>query len=387
MTAARRPRAVVVTTAAALAAVSLSAGAFIRANAAPAPAHQFATDQPTYLAIARAPFSDDPLVRRAPYSRRVLMPLAARGVGALAGGPERGFLIVTFATFAALPLAAYCWLTAVGASRTSAFTGAGVMALAPPVVGLFAWDPVRVDSLLLLLLFGAAIATVRGHGIAMLALLGAAVLTKESGAIGIAFALAWALLVDRRLLPYAAAAAVIAIGVRVLLRWWLPAAPEFPFDNMDAVRVMLDSLSIGYAGRRLLLATAGTWNLLVPFAAAAIASRLPRGRELALTTALAVAMMQLVFASDNERLVAAGYPFVLALCATQLDTFEPRTRTMIGIVLVLAQIPWLLQMGRVWPVPQDDTLPHFPPIRFVEIGIFLVTIVAGTWIAVSSSRR
>ena len=92
--------------------------------------------------------------------------------------------------------------------------------------------------------------------------------------------------------------------------------------------------------------------------------------------------------NDIERIVAAGYPFALALCAMQLDALAPRMRTIVGTALAAAQLPWLLQAGRVWPVPPaDDTLPHFPPIRFVEIGIFLVTIVAGAWIAASSSRR
>jgi len=52
---------------------------------------------------------------------------------------------------------------------------------------------------------------------------------------------------------------------------------------------------------------------------------------------------------------------------------------------VLAQIPWLLQMGRVWPVPlPEDQLPHFPPIRFVEIAIALAAVAA---VAAGLTRR
>jgi hypothetical protein len=129
--------------------------------------------------------------------------------------------------------------------------------------------------------------------------------------------------------------------------------------------------------RRLLLTTAGTWNLLLPPIAMAAVSRKWTGCEVALSGALAVTMAQLLFASDNQRVVAAGYPFVLAWTALYLDTLSERDRRRAGVVLVLAQIPWLLEMGRIWPVPSPDgELPHFPMIRFAEIGILFLTAAA-----------
>ena len=373
------------TAAAALGALSLAAAAFVRAQAAPAPWHYFAHDQQVYLAIARAPFSDDPQVHHASGSWRLLPPLLARYIGMPLGGPERGFLVLTFTTFALLPAACLAWLTALGASRTSALACAGVIALAPPVVGLLAWDVVRVDSVGLLLLFLAVTAAARGRGVWLCLIVIAMAFTKETALLGAFFALAWAVCVDRRLLPAAVVAAVLAFSIRSLLPWWIPPSPAYPFDNLKDFRVVMGSMSPAYAARRLLLTTAGTWNLLVPFVAAGMASRRWGGRELAITGALGVAMIQLVFATDNERVVAAGYPFVLAWCALQLDALDEPRRRWAGAAIVLAQIPWLLQMGRVWPVPlPEDQLPHFPPIRFVEIAIALAAVAA---VAAGLTRR
>jgi len=356
--------------AAALGALSLAVAAFVRAHAAPAPWHYFAHDQQVYLAIARAPFSNDPMVHHGSGSWRILPPLAARYIGMPLGGPERGFFVLTFGAFALLPGACLVWLRSLGVSREAAWPCAAVMAIAPAVVGLLAWDVVRVDALGLLLLFGAATAVVRGRSLWFCIAIVAMALTKETALVGAFFALSWAVLVDRRLLPAAVASAALAFGIRAFLQWSIATWP--PFDNLKDFHVVMASMSGRYAARRLLLTTAGTWNLLLPVAAAGMASRRRGGRELALIGALAVTMIQLLFATDNERVVAAGYPFVLAWCALQLDTMEPRTRRWVAAAMIAGQIPWLLEMGRVWPPPlPDDRLPSFPLIRYAEIAIAL----------------
>jgi hypothetical protein len=106
--------------AAALGALSLAVATFVRAHAAPAPWYYLAHDQQVYLAIARAPFSNDPMVHHGSASWRLLPPLMARYIGVPLGGPERGFLALTFATFALLPAACLLWLRSLGISRTSA---------------------------------------------------------------------------------------------------------------------------------------------------------------------------------------------------------------------------------------------------------------------------
>jgi hypothetical protein len=276
--------------------------------------------------------------------------------------------------FALLPGACLAWLSSLGASRTSSIACAAVLAIAPAVVGLLAWDVVRVDAVGLLLLFLAVTAAVRGRGVWLCLTIAAMAFTKETALIGAFFGVAWAAMVNRRLLPAAAIAVVLAVAIRSFLQWWIPPSPEYPFDNLKDFRVVMSSMSPSYIARRVLLTTAGTWNLLLPVVAVGMASRRWTGREWALTGALAVTMIQLVFATDNERVVAAGYPFVLAWCALQLDAIDDPQRRWAGAAIVLAQIPWLLAMGRVWPTPlPEDQLPHLPPIRYVEIAIALAS--------------
>lgn len=373
--------------AAALGVLALAVAAFVRAYAAPAPWHYFAYDQQVYLAIARAPFSDDPQVHHASGSWRLLPPLAARYIGMPLGGPERGFLALTFSVFALLPAACLAWLTSLGASRTSSIACAAVMAVAPPVVGLLAWDVVRVDAVGLLLLFLAVTAAVRGRGVWLCAIIAAMAFTKETALLGAFFALAWAVCVDRRLLPAAVVSALLAFSIRSFLQWWIPPSPEYPFNNLKDFRVVMSSMSASYAGRRMLLTTAGTWNLLLPLVAVGMASRRWTGREMAFAGALAVTMIQLLFATDNERVVAAGYPFVLAWCALQLDTMDEQRRRWVGAAIVLAQLPWLLEMGRVWPMPlPEDQRPHLPPIRYVEIAIALASAAAAAIVLAQRAR-
>jgi hypothetical protein len=369
----------------ALAALAVAAGAFVRAHAAPAPWSYFAQDQQVYLAVARAPFSDDPQVHHANGCWRLLPPLLARYIGRPLGGPERGFLVLTFAAFALLPLAAWRWLDALGASRTSALAGAGVMALSPPVVGLLAWDVVRVDPVGLLLLFLAATATIQGRGGALVAAVAALAFTKETAMLGAFFAIAWAVLVNRRLVPAAAASVVTAVAIRSVLQWWIVASPQYPFSILKDLHVVVGSISARYVARRLLLATAGTFNVLVPLVVIGMVSRRWGGRELALSGAIAVTMVQLVFATDNERVAAAGYPFVLAWGAMQLDALDERERRWAGAAVAIAQIPWLLELGRVWPAPPPgDSFPHMPPMRYVEIAIAAASVLAA---AVALRRR
>src|SRR5256885_7195530 len=103
-----------------LAGLSIVVGAFIRVHAVPASAHYFSEDQQVYLAMARAPFSHVPQVRHAPGSWRVLPPLLAGAIGSFGGGPGRGVLILMFATFGPLPIAAPAWCEALHVSPPSA---------------------------------------------------------------------------------------------------------------------------------------------------------------------------------------------------------------------------------------------------------------------------
>jgi hypothetical protein len=80
-----------------------------------------------------------------------------------------------------------------------------------------------------------------------------------------------------------------------------------------------------------------------------------------------------LFASDTQRLVAAAYPFVLAVCAFELDRLPERRRRLVGAALIVGQLPWLMVYGRI--------VPELPGIRAAEIAIFVfsLAIAAVTW--------
>lgn len=366
--------------AAALGALSLAVAFFVRGHAAPAPLHYFAYDQVAYLAMARAPLSDDPQVHHRPYSWRPLVPLMARTIRDLAGGPDRAFLVLMFVTFALLPGATLWWLAGLHVTPSAARVAAAAMALAPPIVGLFAWDVVRVDAFALLLMFVLAGTTVRGHWRWLYVVIVALALTKEVVFVGLAFVACWGWLVDRRALRHSLIGAGLAVLIRsVLVPWMWPADPRFAFDNVAVVHAVLTSLSPLYVFRRLLLATSGTWNLLLPLVACRLVRVPMRREELALALGIAASYGQMVFAGDNARIVAVAYPFVLALAAFELEALPAVTRSWVAAMAVLGQIPWLLTFGRVWPAPPPGgELPHFPAIRFVEVAVMAGSVSAAT---------
>jgi hypothetical protein len=367
---------------AALALLAVGAGWFVRSHAAPEPASHFEHDQQDYLAMARAPSSVDPR-SRGHRAWRVLPPMVAGALGTLVGGPERGFLVLTFATFALLPIAAAAWLSAWGASRTSIVTGAAVMALAPPVIGRLAWDVMLVDAPALLLTFIVVTATVRMRiAIACLALFALA-LTKDTVVVAAAFMLAWGMWVDRRLFRAALAATALIIGSRAALVWW--SKPSQASDGLAYLHAVVVTWPVKDLARRLLLVTAGTWNVLLPLVAVAVAGHVWSRRDRALALGFLAAMAQLAVVIGNERIAAAGYPFVLAWSADALDRLDGRRRTLAGVGIVLCQIPWLLFLGRIWLVPPSaNQLPHMPVTRYLEIGLFLISSIAAV---VAWSRR
>ncbi len=338
----------------------------IRTFATPAPPLFFSFDQPAYLSLARDPFVQTPAVYP-PATWRVLPPLVARGISeGVGGGPERGFLVLTFACFALMPIAAFAWLGALGISLDIALWCAAVVALSPTVMGYTAWDVVRVDPWSTLLLFVAAWAVARRSQAIVLATIVALALSKETVLVAAVFAIAWGAFVDRRMLATGASALVLAVVIRVVLLQRILMPPPHPFDNFFSLKAMIrDELTVRYAARRLLLASATTWNLMLPLSAAWLASRWRNGRAQALFCGIVTAEAQILFASDTQRVVAAAYPFVIACCALALERLDRRWRAPVCAVLVAGQIPWLLENGRI---------VHLGWLRGVEIAIVFVSV-------------
>ena len=263
------------------------------------------------------------------------------------------------------PLTA-AFVAAAGASAASALLMGAVAAVAPPVVGYLSWDHIRPDSLSLFLIVLSAWAVVTGRGAVFTGAIAALSLTKETWLISAAFALVWTRFFrpawwkrgGRRLRRSGSRshdhASPRDSGIRSL----------FPDAN---VRERFWPLEVRNIGRRLLLATAATWNVLTPIAAFALARRIREPRAWAVAIPLTIATAQILVAIDTQRLVAAAYPFVLLACAWELDRLAPRTQALAGLLIGLAQVPWLVTYaGRIWPLP----------LRGVEIGLVGLTLAA-----------
>jgi hypothetical protein len=362
-------RARVATALAGCSAAALVAATLIHRYAAPAPAHYFLVDQPRYLDFARHPFAVAHV--DAPHTWRVLAPLAARGIGEIVGGgPERGFLVLTFASLALMPIAVFSLLRALSLPTDASLWGAALATLTPTLLGTAAWDVVRVDAFATLLIALSAWAAVRGSPTLIVLSMVALALTKETVLVAALFALAWATLVNRRLLGAAIASLAAAIVIRGI---WLPhiMPAEHPVGAAAQVfQFLAASQDPRYVMRRLLLATATTWNVMLPAVAVSAAASIRNRRVQALLVGVTVAEAQIFFASDTERLVAAGYPFVIALCTRELATLDVRTRQGVGAALVLLQVPWLLTFGR---------LASLDWLRGVEVAIALVSAALAAW--------
>jgi hypothetical protein len=199
-------------------------------------------------------------------------------------------------------------------------------------------------------------------------------LTKETVLLAAFFAIGWSVLFARKMLPVA----LLATAAGVLLRWillplWLPSPAADGFANLNGFHGVIDSLSFHYVARRGLLATASTFNVLLPLAAMAVIRERRSARGWLFAASIAVAFSQTLFASDTQRVTAAAYPFVLVLCGFELDRLAEDRRWFVGALLVAAQCPWLLVYGRL--------VPDLPGIRFVEIVIFVASVSAAavTW--------
>jgi hypothetical protein len=359
----------------AAAVLALTAAATLRQFAKPPPADYFTHDQQVYLAMARTPFADTPMVRRAPASWRILPALLARAAGEITTlGPSSGFFVVTFTSFALVPIAAIGFLRRLGVTSTSATVCGTIAALAPPVVGYLSWDVVRVDAIGLLLLFAIGIAVVAERPLALCLAIVALSLTKETVLIGAFFAVAWSVLYCRRMIPVSVMSLGLAFVIRwVALPWWLPPPEGNHFANLSGLLGALDQVSVPYVARRVLLGSAATWNVLLPLAAVSLIRERRTKRGFLFTATIAVALCQVLFASDTQRVVAAAYPFVLAVCSFELDRLPERRRRFVGAALVVGQLPWLLVYGRI--------VPDLPGIRAAEIAIFVFSlgVAAVTW--------
>lgn len=343
---------------AALALLGLAVPLWLGARASLPPAVYFEHDQRHYLAAA----AGDTRSVDAPFAWRVLPPALVR---ASRLPPARGFRTLTLLALMLVPPVIALMLSAAGISTATAFVLGALSAFAPPVAGYLSWDYIRPDGVSLLLIAVTAWSAIRQRPCAFAIAMAALALTKETWVIAAAFALLWSRAVAPEFRRAAAAGTLIAFVTAVAVRI-VTSTPQ-PYSIFANVRELYWPFDARTIARRLLLATASTWTVLLPVAAFALVRRIREPRAWAASAALAIATAQILVAIDTQRIVAAGLPFLLLACAWELDGLAtPSRRMAAGAVLAALQLPWLLAYARVWA----------PPLRGVEVGLVCVSLAA-----------
>lgn len=331
----------------------------------------FLHDQQRYVEMADPAIPAAPTTV-APFCWRLLPPALVRASGLPA---PRGFHALTLATLALIPPVTALMLSAAGISSGSALALSVAAALAPAVAGYLSWDFIRPDGPSLLLVLVVAWAAIRGRPAVFVIALVALSLTKETWLVAAAFALVWSAACRPPFWRWAVAGTAAAALVALAVRLAIPATHAYSFAAI--ARELYWPLDLTTIARRMLLATAATWNVLAPIAAFALARRLREPRAWAVIVPIVIASAQVLVAIDTQRLVAAAYPFVLLACGWELDRVVSSRRAAAGAALAVGQLPWLVTYARVWPLP----------LRGVEIVLAILMIAAMLAGMRAASRR
>ncbi|HET7695465.1 MAG TPA: hypothetical protein VFK57_07140 [Vicinamibacterales bacterium] len=299
--------------------------------------------------------------RVAPYSWRLLPSAIVRATGLPAG---TGFHALTLTALALIPPAIAIMMAAAGISAGTALMAGAIAAFAPAVAGYLSWDFIRPDGLSLLLIVLAASAAMRGRPVVFAAAMAALSVTKETWVIAAAFALVWSRAYARSFWKSALAGTLLALAAAVAVRLAIPSAE--PYSWAANARDLYWPLDPRTVSRRLLLATTGTWTVLTPLAAFALARHAGEPRAWTVGLCVTIATAQILVAIDTQRLVAAALPFILLACAWELDRLDPTPRAAVAGALAAAQIPWLLSYARIWT----------PPLRGIEIVLLAAAAAA-----------
>jgi hypothetical protein len=318
-------------------------------------------DQPVYRAMADHPFSTDPDVTTPPWCWRVLPSLI---VHAMHLGADRGFHVLTLASFAALPAVMMLLLRSLRMSESTTILIGAFAALLPPINGNLAWAYAMTDAFVVVLIAAAVWATVAQNKAALAVCLIMLALSKETWTLAAVFALIWTASFNRAALTTVVvavvAAALVFAGLRLLIH------PSASYSTVATFENLYLPLSMRNVLRRALLSTGATWNVLTPVLAVSLARLRLRREALAIGCVVLLSMLQPLVATETMRPVAAAAPVVFVACAMEFERWPSNVRLAVGPLLAAAQIPWLLSYGYV----------ARPPLRWAEIVLVVLSAVA-----------
>lgn len=276
-------------------------------------------DRYRYLALAEQPFgASTAFAREPPYVWRLLTPTL---VHILPLPITTGFTLVTLVGLAGATLALVWLLRGLELPPSAAVAGGIAFVCLMPATGFNLYDGLLVDPLGFALLTLALAAAVHQRGIVLLVALVLCAFDKEVAVLGGIFAVAW--FWRRNLLYLRWSIACLIITLLVLFSIHSLIQGSRPYGLLGtALFVNQQALQQGLMGQRMLLATVGTWGILLPFACAA-----PRfWRTPANLLFLTAVTAQVLVSSDVERVVVYAFPVIIAACCCTIESLAASWR-------------------------------------------------------------
>lgn len=219
-------------------------------------------DHWTYLSMAEDPFGTHGTAYEPPLGWRVLAPLI---VSLAPLEASTGFRVLTVCAHAGTTLALIWFLLGLGLPPRSASAGGIVFVLLGPAVGFTLLDYMYIDPLAFFLLTLTLASAVHRRGWLVCVSLPLLALTKETVLLDLLFTMTWTVLArDKRLLKWVAAGSGLSVLMFVVIRSAI--VPAYPYSVIEEFKSVYVPFSLTNVVRRLMEATGGAWNVLLPVA-------------------------------------------------------------------------------------------------------------------------
>lgn len=267
--------------------------------------------------------------------------------------PLTGFWLLAVASLAGAVVAFVWMLVCLGLPHRSAAAAGIALVCLGPAIGLPLRFFAQVDPLAFFLLTLSMGATVHRRGALLVASLVLLAATKEIVVLGILFAAA--LTFERRdhqLTPWVAAGSALAVVVLLGIRVAIPL--DQPYSWTSEFRAYWVPFSTSELLRALVRVSGLTWHVLLPLAALQLVHPQRALRRLAFATVIAGATAQMIIADSSARVVAAGFPALLAVAAFEIEWIAGRLRvepSRLWLAAAVVGLPWTFSHVVRLPVP------------------------------------
>lgn len=369
------------------------------------------SDYLNYEPMARNPFSTDPTAHQAPFCWRVLTPWLVFGLTKLGMSLQYGFLLISIVSLCGAVMGVYILLRLFGATLWEALA-ITLLVQAQYVVGLLGlWDFERTDPLSYFLLILAFILYWRNKPRWLVLVLALAALNRETALFAVAaFAGEQIIHRDWRRLKAFLPAYIVPILILLILHIAIYQVGSYNLLGQIGatwnIRANLAGRSstvmmfgnINSYGLNIYHLTINAFGLLLPLLFLQLIHPPYVLRRTEVWIFLLLTVIQIVFATDNERLMFIAFPIVAVAAWYELRWLAQRLKLpALAIGLVLAGVQGLFLLGEYYKTVVDFSfnkasgLLKLHWLNILWSGILLMLIVAAIgallWVSAALIRR